>query len=721
MTEKKLIPFLFSVFLLFFVSHSFAAEVHFQWGASSGVVDGYRIYYGFTHQGPYPNLLVEVGSTTTDYIATLDEEVTYYLVVRAYNSYGESGNSNEVMWPSGSVDSESPNTSGHVPAKNATDVPPDTNIVVHVQDSGDGVDQSSIVMRVDGETINPVISGTPADYIVNYDPAADFSYSATINVSIDATDLAGNVMPTDSYSFTTISEPDTTLPTIQITSPTTDPGYDTTSSTISLAGTANDNVQVSHVTWSNTNGGSGTASGTTNWTINGIILVEGENLITVTAEDSSGNIATDTITITYTVPQGTYTGTFGDSSDSDYTGTVQDTFLNINDDINADSTSLNTYTWPTDKPANAIVMKWDLSAIPAGAQIQSATLYLYMNSMDGDGGDSTYDVSVHKIINHNPDIAHCNGYTYDGAHNWTANSICYNNVPLAQADIASAEDTKSLDKTYGYKTWTVTNMVKDWIANPSTNYGLLLNSDSSASADSNRFFASSEANDPSQRPKLVITYTVGEDTTPPGDVTSFTATSGPGQITLTWTNPTDTDFAGVMLRYRTDGTYPQNKDDGSPIPNGNGGKIAGSPGQNMSYVHTNLDPETHYYYSAFSYDTSNNYSQTAHADAQPLSSNNAPVIENFTANPTTLNNPGETTTFNVSATDPDGDSLTYTINFGDGTANGHGSHLVHTYEAKGTYTATVTVSDGHGHSVSETLQMTVNDIPPAKPTNVSAN
>jgi len=46
---------------------------------------------------------------------------------------------------------------------------------------------------------------------------------------------------------------------------------------------------------------------------------------------------------------------------------------------------------------------------------------------------------------------------------------------------------------------------------------------------------------------------------------------------------------------------------------------------------------------------------------------------------------------------------------------------VHTYEAKGTYTATVTVSDGHGHSVSETLQMTVNDIPPAEPTNVSAN
>ena len=92
-----MIPFLFLVFSLFFVSYSLAAQVHFQWGASSGVVDGYRIYYGFTHQGPYPNLLDHVGGAITEYTATLDEGLTYYLVVRAYNDYGESGNSNEVI------------------------------------------------------------------------------------------------------------------------------------------------------------------------------------------------------------------------------------------------------------------------------------------------------------------------------------------------------------------------------------------------------------------------------------------------------------------------------------------------------------------------------------------------------------------------------------------------------------------------------------------------
>ena len=56
--------------------------------------------------------------------------------------------------------------------------------------------------------------------------------------------------------------------------------------------------------------------------------------------------------------------------------------------------------------------------------------------------------------------------------------------------------------------------------------------------------------------------------------------------------------------------------------------------------------------------------KTAYADAQPLSPNNAPVIQSFTGVPSSLNNPGETITFNVSATDPDGDSLAYTINFG---------------------------------------------------------
>ena len=162
-------------------------------------------------------------------------------------------------------------------------------------------------------------------------------------------------------------------------------------------------------------------------------------------------------------------------------------------------------------------------------------------------------------------------------------------------------------------------------------------------------------------------------------------------------------------------------------------KINSDPVAGTSYVDENTIPGATYYYVVTSLNSDgveSAYSPEASA-TEPLAppANQPPVIpsQSFTATPSSLNNPGETTTFNVSATDPDGDSLTYTINFGDGTANGSGSQVVHTYKAVAgedppyIYTATVTVSDGHGHSVGQSLQVTVNDIPPAEPTNVSAN
>ncbi|MFZ2071785.1 MAG: disaggregatase related repeat-containing protein [Halobacteriota archaeon] len=105
-------------------------------------------------------------------------------------------------------DITSPYTSGHNPAKNATGVAKDTNIVVHIKDDGDGVDQSSIVMKVEGTTVTPTITGTANDYTLTYDPASDFSYSQVVDVTIDAQDLASpaNNMTQDSYSFTIESE-----------------------------------------------------------------------------------------------------------------------------------------------------------------------------------------------------------------------------------------------------------------------------------------------------------------------------------------------------------------------------------------------------------------------------------------------------------------------------------------------------------------------------------
>ncbi|MFZ1984553.1 MAG: DNRLRE domain-containing protein, partial [Desulfatitalea sp.] len=114
--------------------------------------------------------------------------------------------------------------------------------------------------------------------------------------------------------------------------------------------------------------------------------------------------------------------------------------------------------------------------------------------------------SVHQVIHRRPNLNAANGLTYDGVNSWTPNTKCYNGIPLAQADIAPAEDVNSLNTSLGYKTWDVTGMVEEWASNSATNYGLLLNSDAVASANSYRYFASSEASAVNTRPSLIITY-----------------------------------------------------------------------------------------------------------------------------------------------------------------------------------------------------------------------
>ena len=47
-------------------------------------------------------------------------------------------------------------------------------------------------------------------------------------------------------------------------------------------------------------------------------------------------------------------------------------------------------------------------------------------------------------------------------------------------------------------------MIRDWVNNPSENYGLMLNSDSTAALGSNRYFRPSENSNQDQRPILTI-------------------------------------------------------------------------------------------------------------------------------------------------------------------------------------------------------------------------
>ena len=86
---------------------------------------------------------------------------------------------------------------------------------------------------------------------------------------------------------------------INITSPTTQPTFVSSQSTISLAGTAAANT--TQVVWATDQGFQGQATGTTSWAANGIALRSGSNRITVTARDSAGNQNTAGIVVLYSV------------------------------------------------------------------------------------------------------------------------------------------------------------------------------------------------------------------------------------------------------------------------------------------------------------------------------------------------------------------------------------------------------------------------------------
>jgi len=84
-----------------------------------------------------------------------------------------------------------------------------------------------------------------------------------------------------------------------ITSPTTEPTYRTVNSKIIVTGFASDDVGVVSVTWAvSRGGGAGAAFGTSSWATTPIDLKMGDNIITITATDAAGNVATVTLTVT---------------------------------------------------------------------------------------------------------------------------------------------------------------------------------------------------------------------------------------------------------------------------------------------------------------------------------------------------------------------------------------------------------------------------------------
>ena len=132
------------------------------------------------------------GTTESMTVSGLTSGRIYYFAMKASDEVpNTSVLSNVASGTTATVpDTTPPYTTGHSPAKGATNIPPNTPIIVHVKDDGAVVDINAIVMRVNGQAVTPTITGTPADYKLTYMPLADFNYGSTVAITVEAQDLA---------------------------------------------------------------------------------------------------------------------------------------------------------------------------------------------------------------------------------------------------------------------------------------------------------------------------------------------------------------------------------------------------------------------------------------------------------------------------------------------------------------------------------------------------
>lgn len=210
----------------------YGADVTLQWDADADPnVMGYRVYYDTDSGDPYEGYGAREGSSPIGINHAYDDqnpdpnivEFTihdlsdgmYYFTVTALNYSSnpplESGYSNEASTVL-TTDTDPPYTVNHDPVPGATGVSVDTRIRLEVRDNGVGVDLSKIFMWVNGSRVNPTISGDPTAYVLSYDPPEDFAYEQSVSVEVDASDLKGNTMAADFYSFITTTESDTAPP-----------------------------------------------------------------------------------------------------------------------------------------------------------------------------------------------------------------------------------------------------------------------------------------------------------------------------------------------------------------------------------------------------------------------------------------------------------------------------------------------------------------------------
>ncbi len=135
-----------------------------------------------------------------------------------------------------------------------------------------------------------------------------------------------------------------------------------------------------------------------------------------------------------------------------------------------------------------------LSGIPTGSTVLDAQLQMWTTY---DYGATTGLVDVHALTR-----------TFDETTaTWNrANATTLWTTPGGDYNHTAADNAGGITNDPEWESWTVTGTAAGWLANPASNYGLLLKMHDESVASQRVMFLSKEGAEPALRPKLVVTY-----------------------------------------------------------------------------------------------------------------------------------------------------------------------------------------------------------------------
>ncbi len=181
------------------------------------------------------------------------------------------------------------------------------------------------------------------------------------------------------------------------------------------------------------------------------------------------------------------------------------------------------------------VLKFNLSSIPRNASILSAKLELYAYDVD-------YNVSlnVHKLL--------ASWEEYEVTWYNRNRTVKWENPG---GDFGPAIETKSFNSSgkVVFECRKIAEVVQEWVKNPESNYGFLLEAD--APEDKSFYIYQTEWNE-KLAPKLVVTYELADDVSPP-KIENVSVACTSNSATIEW----DTDeISDSLVRYGTEsGNY----------------------------------------------------------------------------------------------------------------------------------------------------------------------